>query len=116
LCAAIAGGDKTSEIVVLGGAASTLPGRDGAELAFPARLEAALHLRLPGIRAGVAAELRLRPFADEMADAIDKLLADERPDLVIWQAGTYGQRPGGGSGRQFSTAWKSCRLVARTSS
>lgn len=81
--------DKALKIAVLGGASSTLPGRDGAEFAYPARLEAALSRRLPGIKVTVQTELRSRQSAEEMADAIDKLLVDDRPNLVIWQTGTY---------------------------
>jgi ABC-type amino acid transport substrate-binding protein len=81
--------DKTLRIAVLGGASSTLPGRDGAQFAYPARLEAALGRRLPGVKVTVALELRSRQSAEEMSDSIDKLLADDKPNLVIWQTGTY---------------------------
>jgi hypothetical protein len=81
--------DKTLKIAVLGGASSTLPGRDGAEFAFPARLEAALASRLPGMKVTVHAELRPRQSAEEMTESIDKLLVDEKPSLVIWQTGTF---------------------------
>jgi ABC-type amino acid transport substrate-binding protein len=81
--------DKALRIAVLGGASSTLPGQDGATFAYPARLEAALSRRLPGVKVTVQAELRNRQSAEEMSDAIDKLLADDKPNLVIWQTGTY---------------------------
>jgi hypothetical protein len=81
--------DKALRIAVLGGASSTLPGQDGATFAYPARLEAALSRRLPGVKVTVQVELRSRQSAEEMSDAIDKLLADDKPNLVIWQTGTY---------------------------
>lgn len=81
--------DKTLRIAVLGGASSTLPGRDGATFSYPARLEVALSRRLPAVKVTVQTELRSRQPAEEMADAIDKLLADDKPSLVIWQTGTY---------------------------
>ena len=40
--------EKALNIVVLGGASSTLPGPDGANFAYPARLEAALDAPLAG--------------------------------------------------------------------
>jgi hypothetical protein len=81
--------DHALRIAVLGGASSTLPGQDGGALAYPARLEAALSRRMPGIKVTVQMEMRSRQSAEEMADAIDKLLADDKPNLVIWQTGTY---------------------------
>ena len=81
--------DKALRIAVLGGASSTLPGQDGAAFAYPARLEAALSRRLPGIKMTVAVDLRSRQSAGEMSNAIDKLLVDAKPNLVIWQTGTY---------------------------
>jgi ABC-type amino acid transport substrate-binding protein len=81
--------DKTLRIAVLGGASSTLPGQDGAQFAYPARLEAALSRRLPGVKVSVQVELRSRQSAEEMADSVDKLLVDDKPNLVIWQTGTY---------------------------
>jgi ABC-type amino acid transport substrate-binding protein len=81
--------DKELKVAVLGGASSTLPGQGSAAFAYPARLEAALGRRLPGVKVSVVLELRHRQSAEEMADAIDKLLADNKPSLVIWQTGTY---------------------------
>ena len=81
--------DKALRIAVLGGASSTLPGQDGATFAYPARLEVALRRRLPGIKVSVRVELRNRQSAEEMTESIDKLLVDDKPNLVIWQTGTY---------------------------
>ena len=81
--------NKELKIAVLGGASSTLPGQGGASFAWPARLEAALGRRLPGVGVTVAVELKTRQTAEEMSDSIDKLLVDQKPGLVIWQTGTY---------------------------
>src|SRR3954451_17976064 len=49
---------KELKIVALGGVSSTLPGPDGASFAYPARLEAALARRLPGVKVTVTALTR----------------------------------------------------------
>ncbi len=81
--------DKTLRIVALGGTSSMLPGPDGPNFAYPARLEAALARRLPGIKVAVAVHTMPRKTAEEMAESIDKLLFDQKPNLVVWQTGTY---------------------------
>ena len=74
--------DKALRIVVLGGTSSTLPGPDGATFAYPARLEAALSRRLPGVKVTVAAELRNRAKPPrKWSDAIDKLLARRKAEF-----------------------------------
>lgn len=81
--------EKTLKIVALGGASSTLPGPDGPSFAYPARLEAALERRLPGVKVTVTVETKSRQSAEEMAESIGKLLLDHKPSLVVWQTGTY---------------------------
>jgi hypothetical protein len=81
--------DNTLQIVALGGISSTLPGPEGASFAYPARLEAALTRRLPGLKIAVTAVTRPRQTAAQMGEAIDKLLLDHKPSLVVWQTGTY---------------------------
>ena len=81
--------DRALRIVALGGTSSTLPGPDGPSSAYPARLEAALTRRLPGIKVTVTALTMPRQTAAEMAGSIDKLLLDHQPSLVVWQTGTY---------------------------
>jgi hypothetical protein len=81
--------DKSLRIAVLGGTSSTLPGPDGATFAYPARLEAALSSRLPGVHVVVVASPVPRRTAHEMAESIDKLLLDPKPTLVVWQTGTF---------------------------
>jgi hypothetical protein len=80
--------NKTLKIAVLGTASSSLPGSDGTNLAYPARLEAALKRRLPKVDTKVVTLTKPRQTAAEMAENIEKLLVDEKPNLVIWQTGT----------------------------
>lgn len=81
--------DKVLKILVLGGTSSTLPGPQGSTYAYPARLEAALKRRLPGVTATIVTVTKSRHSASEMAETIKKLLLDEKPNLVVWQTGTY---------------------------
>jgi hypothetical protein len=81
--------DKTLRVVSLGGTSSTLPGPDGASFGYPARLEEALARRLPGVKVSVKAITRPRQSALQMAESIDQLLLDQKPNLVVWQTGTY---------------------------
>jgi lysophospholipase L1-like esterase len=75
-------------IAVVGTGSSALAGPDGPPSAYPARLEAVLKERLPGVAVKVLALLRSRLTAQDLAQGMEKLLADEKPDLVIWQTGT----------------------------
>lgn len=78
------------DISVIGTGSSTLPGPDGAQFAYPARLEAALKQRLPGIAIKVTAHVEPRQTTDEMVAALQKkILGADKPSLVIWQAGTF---------------------------
>jgi hypothetical protein len=74
--------DKELKIVALGGTSSTLPGPDGPNFAYPARLEAALARRLPGVKVSVVILPKPRQTAEEMAESIEKLLLDQKPSLV----------------------------------
>jgi lysophospholipase L1-like esterase len=75
-------------ISVSGTASSVLPGPSGAGKAYPARLEAALAGRLPGVSVKVINAAKQKQTAAEMAAEFDKLLTDEKPVLVVWQTGT----------------------------
>ena len=86
---AAAKNEKTLDIVVLGGPSSTLPGPAGALFAFPARLEVALSRRLVNLKVSVATDIRFRQTAKEMVDTIAKLLGGPKPNLVVWQTGTF---------------------------
>lgn len=79
---------KRLTIVVVGTGSSILAGPDGPQTAYPARLEAALARRLPGVAVKVVTLVRSRQTTEDMAHGMAKVLADEKPDLVIWQTGT----------------------------
>jgi hypothetical protein len=76
------------DITVVGSASSALAGPDGARFAYPAQLEQSLKERLPGIDVKVTAHVPSRQTTADMVAALPKILADDRPALVIWQAGT----------------------------
>lgn len=81
--------DRRLTIAVVGTGSSILTGPDGPRSAYPARLEAALKQRLPSIAIKVVTLVRSRMSAEDMAKGMDKLLVDEKPDLVVWQSGTF---------------------------
>jgi hypothetical protein len=76
------------EISVVGSGSSALPGPDGARFAYPVRLEQALDGLLPDVQVKVTVHVALRQTTEQMAAGLAKVLADDKPDLVIWQAGT----------------------------
>jgi lysophospholipase L1-like esterase len=80
--------DRRLTIAVVGTGSSALAGPNGPPSAYPARLEAALKQRLPSVEVKVVTLVRTRMTADDLAKGMDKLLVDEKPDLVIWQTGT----------------------------
>jgi hypothetical protein len=75
-------------ISVVGTASSALSGPDGARFAYPARLEAALRSLLPGNDIKVTAHVQPRRSTADMAATLPAVLAEDKPGLVIWQAGT----------------------------
>jgi GDSL-like Lipase/Acylhydrolase family len=75
-------------ISVLGTGSSSLPGPDGAHFAYPSRLEDALKQQLPGNEIKVAAHIQPKLTTANMLGSFDKILAEDKPSLVIWQAGT----------------------------
>jgi hypothetical protein len=79
---------KHVSVVVLGSASSSLPGAEGAAKAYPARLQDSLTKRLGDVTVKVAARTKARETASEMVKSLRQVLADEKPDLVIWQTGT----------------------------
>ena len=76
------------DISVLGSGSSSLPGPDGAHFAYPARLEEALKQELPGTEIKVTAHVQPKQTTANMLGSLDKILAEDHPSLVIWQAGT----------------------------
>lgn len=83
---------KKLDILVIGSGSSALAGPDGASTSYPARLETALRETFPGVTVSVRTDLRSKKTAVEAAanfgDLVEKLPADRKPDLVIWQTGT----------------------------
>jgi hypothetical protein len=79
---------RSLQIAVVGTGSSALAGPDGPRSAYPARLEAALNQKLSGVPVKVVTLLRSRQTAEDLAKGMDKLIVDEKPDLVIWQTGT----------------------------
>jgi GDSL-like Lipase/Acylhydrolase family len=77
------------DISVIGTGSSTLPGPDGAQFAYPARLEAALKQQLPGTAVKLTAHVASRQTTAQMVAALQKILAEDKPALVVWQAGTF---------------------------
>lgn len=77
------------DISVLGTGSSTLPGPDGAQFAYPARLEEALKQRLPGTAVRVTTHIQPRQTTAEMVTGLQNILSEDKPSLVIWQAGTF---------------------------
>lgn len=73
-------------ILVLGTGSSALSG--GGAKAYPAHLEEALRRRFPEITVNVVTAAKPRQKAAEMVGNLEKMLLDQKPDLVVWQTGT----------------------------
>ncbi len=80
--------EKRLNVFVVGAGSSSLPGPNGTANAYPARLQAALAEKLPGVAVKVTADIKPRRTAAEMLPVLKASLASMKPDLVIWQAGT----------------------------
>ncbi len=80
--------NRKLDVVVIGTGSSLLGGGDGADKSYPARLEAALRKRLPGVAVKVKPYVKPRQTTEDMALLLDKVLSEEKPDLLVWQAGT----------------------------
>jgi hypothetical protein len=76
------------KISVIGTGSSILSGPDGARFAWPAELEETLRARLPGNEITVTPHVQLRQSTADMAAALPKIVSEDQPALVIWQAGT----------------------------
>ena len=80
--------EKKLRILVLGSGSSVLPGPDGANKSYPGRLEELLQKRFPGVEIKVSALAKPRLTASDMVENLEKVLIDQKPDLVVWQTGT----------------------------
>jgi hypothetical protein len=74
------------DILVIGSRSSTIPASEPS--AYPARLQAMLKEKLPGLTVNVAVELQIKKTAEDVAAGLSKLLAGKQPVLVVWQTGT----------------------------
>ncbi len=75
-------------IAVVGSGSSTLGAPAGPKGAYPARLQAALADKLSGVEITVNAHVKRGQTAAEMGQEFERILQEEKPALVIWQAGT----------------------------
>jgi hypothetical protein len=76
------------DISVVGSASSVLTGPDGQRFAYPAQLEQALKQRLPGTEIKVMVHIQSRQTTADMVGVLPAILSEDKPTLVIWQAGT----------------------------
>ncbi len=76
------------DVSVIGSRSSALSGPDGVRFSYPAQLEQVLRERLPGNDIKVTAHIASGQTTAEMAADLPKVLAEDRPALAIWQAGT----------------------------
>jgi hypothetical protein len=76
------------DISVIGTGSSSLPGPDGAQFAYPARLEATLQQMLKGVTVKVTPHIAARANNADMVASLANILATDKPSLVIWQTGT----------------------------
>ena len=80
--------NKNLDIVVIGSASSSLVDSAGVKKAYPAKMEAVLASKLPGVTVRVQTLARPRETAAEMDRVLPQLLAGSKPALTIWQTGT----------------------------
>jgi hypothetical protein len=79
---------KRLKILVLGAGSSSLPGPNGAKVAYPARLQSALREQLPGVAVTVTSDVKSHRLASAMVKTLGATLLAVKPDLMIWQTGT----------------------------
>ena len=73
-------------ILVVGSRSSTIATSEAS--AYPARLQATLKEKLPGVTINLSLELQSGKTAEEVDAGLVKLVEAKRPTLVIWQTGT----------------------------
>ncbi len=79
---------KRLSVLVVGAGSSLLPGTGGDKNAYPARLQAALQAKFPGVDVKVATDVKSKRSAADMVKAMVPALLAAKPALVIWQTGT----------------------------
>ncbi|CAM5484482.1 SGNH hydrolase-type esterase domain-containing protein OS=Afipia felis OX=1035 GN=NCTC12722_03822 PE=4 SV=1 [Afipia felis] len=75
-------------VLVIGSRSSVLNGPAGVASSYPARFEAALRSKLPGIEISVTTDLHPKETAADVAGKIEKIMQDRKTTLVVWQTGT----------------------------
>jgi hypothetical protein len=80
--------NKKLDVLVVGSGSSSIGSADGASVAYPARLEAYLRERLPGVTVTVTTNLQPKKTAEEVAEALPAIVTERKPDLTVWQTGT----------------------------
>lgn len=75
-------------VVALGSSSTVGTGGSGAAAAWPARLQSELARRLPEIEVSILNKALPRQSVRQMIDRMTADVEAERPDLVIWEAGT----------------------------
>jgi hypothetical protein len=73
-------------LLVVGSRSSTIASWEAS--AYPARLQAMLKEKLPGVPVNLSVELQTSKTAEEVNAALAKLVEAKKPILVIWQTGT----------------------------
>ena len=79
-------GGHPLDILVIGSRSSTITTSEAS--AYPARLQANLKEKLPGVAVNLSVELQVKKTAEEAAGDLVKLVEAKKPTLVIWQTGT----------------------------
>ena len=87
VASAIKPGGRLNILVV--GSRSSVVGATDAAAGYPGRLQVALRERLPSVETNVTLELQVKKTAEELAPTLGPIVAERKPDLVIWQTGTY---------------------------
>lgn len=77
---------KRFDILVVGAGSSALAGAEAKS--YPARLQAALAEKLPGVAVKVTTEVKTGRMAGDALKAIVSGLAAGKPALLVWQTGT----------------------------
>jgi lysophospholipase L1-like esterase len=80
--------DHRLQILVVGTGSSVLAGTEGANNAYPARLQSALSGQLPAVSVAVKTDVKSRRTTAEMVSELPGIVLDQKPNLVIWQTGT----------------------------
>lgn len=80
--------EKKLDILVVGSGSSSLAGPEGASIAYPARLEVSLREKLPGVTVTVSTSVQPKRTAEDVAETLQALVTEHKPNLLIWQTGT----------------------------